>query len=248
MLLFVAKLVKSIDLSKTGPAIGRMQRLRDSGSTGAGNLKFAIMNINSYIYCNDFAVVAFVEKGFMSNIRKPITNLIKSKSYKIYNWGGGTNTTDTGCKYLIEETEVDETGGGETTDIDYTPGFTGTRTNSARGINSITFASTSYPEHAANSLSIGTSEFSQCYVDKSDVTMKAGAGYTIVYKNYTLEDITDGAYSIQADDTGTGIDEIFDEVKGETGKIKGVYDLTGRKVEITTKGIYIIDGKKRLIK
>ena len=97
-------------------------------------------------------------------------------SYKIYNWGDGTNTTDTGCKYLIEETEVNETGGGEATDVDYTPGFTGTRTNSARGINSITLASTSYPDHAANSLSIGTSEFSQCYVDKSDVTMKAGAG------------------------------------------------------------------------
>ena len=100
-------------------------------------------------------------------------------SYKIYNWGDGTNTSDTGCQYLIEETEVTETeggDGGETTDVDYTPGFTGTRTNSARGINSITLASTSYPDHSSNTLSIGTSDFSQCYVDKSDVTMKAGAG------------------------------------------------------------------------
>ena len=34
--------------------------------------------------------------------------------YKVYNWGDGTNTTDTGCQYLIEETEVSApgTGGG----------------------------------------------------------------------------------------------------------------------------------------
>ena len=32
--------------------------------------------------------------------------------YKVYNWGDGTNTTDTGCQYLFEETEVTEPGGG----------------------------------------------------------------------------------------------------------------------------------------
>ena len=38
--------------------------------------------------------------------------------YKVYNWGSGTNTTDTGCQYLIEETEVTAPGGdgGETTE------------------------------------------------------------------------------------------------------------------------------------
>ena len=43
---------------------------------------------------------------------------------------------------------------------------------------------------------------------------------------------------------GTGIDE----VKGENGNVKAIYDLTGRKVEIPTKGIYIIDGKKVFVK
>ncbi len=57
MLLFAAKLVKSIDLSKTGPAIGRMQRLPDSGF-----LKICYYEYK-FIYCNDFAVVAFVEKA-----------------------------------------------------------------------------------------------------------------------------------------------------------------------------------------
>ena len=40
----------------------------------------------------------------------------------------------------------------------------------------------------------------------------------------------------------------IDEVKGENGEVKAVYDLTGRKVAEPTKGIYIIDGKKVLVK
>ena len=39
------------------------------------------------------------------------------------------------------------------------------------------------------------------------------------------------------------------EVKGESGNVKGIYDLTGRRVEaITAPGIYIIDGVKVLVK
>ncbi len=39
------------------------------------------------------------------------------------------------------------------------------------------------------------------------------------------------------------------KVKGESGNVKGVYDLTGRRVEaITAPGIYIIDGVKVLVK
>ena len=40
----------------------------------------------------------------------------------------------------------------------------------------------------------------------------------------------------------------IDEVKGENGEVKTIYDLQGRKVEIPNKGIYIIDGKKVLVK
>ena len=46
----------------------------------------------------------------------------------------------------------------------------------------------------------------------------------------------------------TDIDEIDDELKGENGKVKTIYDLSGRVVENPTNGIYIIDGKKVLIK
>ena len=41
----------------------------------------------------------------------------------------------------------------------------------------------------------------------------------------------------------------IDEVKGENGKVKTIYDLTGRRVDaITVPGIYIVDGKKVFVK
>ena len=46
----------------------------------------------------------------------------------------------------------------------------------------------------------------------------------------------------------TGIEDVYDEVKGEDGKEKTIYDLQGRVVENPTSGIYIIDGKKIFVK
>ena len=40
----------------------------------------------------------------------------------------------------------------------------------------------------------------------------------------------------------------IEEMKDERAKSKAIYDLTGRKVESPTRGIYIIDGKKVLVK
>ncbi len=46
----------------------------------------------------------------------------------------------------------------------------------------------------------------------------------------------------------TGVTGIED-VKGENGKVKTIFDLTGRRIEtITVPGIYIVDGKKVLVK
>ena len=64
---------------------------------------------------------------------------------------------------------------------------------------------------------------------------------------YPTATISASGYSFAIGGTGhdtTGIDE----VKGESGKVKGIYDLQGRKIDNPTKGIYIIDGKKILIK
>ena len=44
------------------------------------------------------------------------------------------------------------------------------------------------------------------------------------------------------------IDTAVEEVKGDDGNVQAIYDLQGRKVEKPAKGIYIINGKKLLLK
>lgn len=63
--------------------------------------------------------------------------------------------------------------------IDYTPSFTGTR-SSSRYLSTIRLSSPSYPDHAANSIALSSSEQQQNYVDKTTgTTMKVGAGETV---------------------------------------------------------------------
>ena len=50
--------------------------------------------------------------------------------------------------------------------------------------------------------------------------------------------------TVTVTDVPTGIDD----VKGENGEMKAIYDLQGRKVEVPSEGLYIIDGKKVFIK
>lgn len=45
-----------------------------------------------------------------------------------------------------------------------------------------------------------------------------------------------------------GDETAINDVKGENGNVKAIYDLQGRRVENPTKGIYIINGKKVLVK
>ncbi|MBO5864581.1 MAG: hypothetical protein J6Q73_00815, partial [Bacteroidaceae bacterium] len=61
--------------------------------------------------------------------------------------------------------------------------------------------------------------------------------------------MTDGvnaaSYSFRFGEGTTGISE----VTTENGEVKAIYDLTGRKVEaISAPGIYIVNGKKVLVK
>ena len=46
----------------------------------------------------------------------------------------------------------------------------------------------------------------------------------------------------------TGIENVLDDIKGENGNTKTIYNLNGCAVENPTNGIYIINGKKVLVK
>ena len=77
-------------------------------------------------------------------------------------------------------------------------------------------------------------------------------GYTMRFVRFSLDWASNGKYKFTADSpfypikstNPTAIEEITDDRVQSTD----VYDLTGRKVEKPSKGIYIIDGKKVLVK
>ena len=73
-------------------------------------------------------------------------------------------------------------------------------------------------------------------------------GYSFKESDAVYEELAYVAKNIDITLTYTNGETGISEVKGESGKVKGIYDLQGRKVENPTKGIYIIDGKKVLVK
>ena len=92
--------------------------------------------------------------------------------------------------------------------------------------------------------------------------VKGGEMFTMltpIFEGYTLKE-SDAVYeelayvskniefTLTYTNNATSIEEVLDEVKGGSGKVKAIYDLQGRKVENPSKGIYIIDGKKTVVK
>ena len=73
-------------------------------------------------------------------------------------------------------------------------------------------------------------------------------GYTLKESDAVYEELAHVSKNLEITYTYTNGETGISEVKGENVKVKGVYDLQGRKIENPTKGIYIIDGKKVFIK
>jgi sialidase-1 len=68
-------------------------------------------------------------------------------------------------------------------------------------------------------------------------------GYCMVYVPLTIEEITNGAYSTPAAETA------IDSVQADRYSASSeVYDLSGRRVVKPVSGIYVVDGKKVLVK
>lgn len=82
------------------------------------------------------------------------------------------------------------------------------------------------------------------YPGTSNVTLNAFRAYFSV-----TEDVPEAATSrgieIDIDGVSTGIDFIENKA---TGEVKVIYDLSGRRVAHPTKGLYIVNGKKVVIK
>ena len=87
-------------------------------------------------------------------------------------------------------------------------------------------------------------------VDLSSASGSVSVFLNNAYKAYlpvsALPTTAQGAanFSFRFEGGTTGISE----VKGENGEVKAIFDLTGRKVNVVERGIYIINGKKVLVK
>ena len=76
--------------------------------------------------------------------------------------------------------------------------------------------------------------------------MAGGVWLNNANKAYLPASVANGAasYSFRFEGGTTGISE----VKGDSGNVKTIYDLTGRQVNAVERGIYIVNGKKVLVK
>ncbi len=89
------------------------------------------------------------------------------------------------------------------------------------------------------------------YPFEDNTTFSAGKAYLQIPTAW-LPATAQKSVSIRFDEgETTDVDELKGEngkLKGESGEVQAIYDLQGRVVENPTSGIYIIDGKKVLIK
>ena len=82
------------------------------------------------------------------------------------------------------------------------------------------------------------------YPFEDNTTFSAGKAYLQIPTAW-LPATAQKSLNVRFDDGET---TDLDEVKGQNGEVKTIYDLSGRVVENPTSGIYIIDGKKVLVK
>jgi hypothetical protein len=73
-------------------------------------------------------------------------------------------------------------------------------------------------------------------------------GYTLKESDAVYEELAHVSKNMEITYTYSNGETGISVVKRESGTVKGIYDLQGRKVENPVKGIYIINGKKVFVK
>lgn len=87
--------------------------------------------------------------------------------------------------------------------------------------------------------------------EKAAITLSQGTKYMSDTHNTNARMLTDNNRYWRLEYIGTEAGSLtgIEEVIGDDSSVKGIYDITGRKIEtITAPGIYIVDGKKVLVK
>ena len=108
------------------------------------------------------------------------------------------------------------------------------------------FAGGSYPDYLKIYDMNGTADYPIILTANEDGTISFEDFFLATY-NWDTTALAPAVFceNVTATKCPTGIEE----VKGESGKVKAVFDMQGRKIDaITAPGLYIVDGKKVLVK
>ena len=108
------------------------------------------------------------------------------------------------------------------------------------------FAGGSYPDYLKIYDMNGTADYPVILTANEDGTISFDDFFLANY-NWDTTAKTPAVFyeNVTATKCPTGIEE----VKGENAKVKGIFDMQGRKIDaITAPGLYIVDGKKVLVK
>jgi hypothetical protein len=87
--------------------------------------------------------------------------------------------------------------------------------------------------------------------DENSTAMIVCNEYALAFQNgvFCAVAVSEVANAVLPTLYGVEVTTGIDKVESQDKEVKGIYDLTGRKVEkITKSGIYVVDGKKRLVK
>lgn len=108
------------------------------------------------------------------------------------------------------------------------------------------FAGGSYPDYLKIYDMNGTADYPIILTANEDGTISFEDFFLATY-NWDTTALTPAVFYENV--TATKCPTNIEEVKGENAKVKGIFDMQGRKVNaITAPGLYIVDGKKVLVK
>ena len=108
------------------------------------------------------------------------------------------------------------------------------------------FAGGSYPDYLKIYDMNGTADYPVILTANADGTISFEDFFLATY-NWDTTALTPAVFC--QDVTATKCPTGIEEVKGESGEVKAIFDLQGRKIgAITAPGIYIVNGKKVLVK